>query len=318
LGGALSARLITGGRSNLTYLVSTDSDRVVVRRPPVGHLLATAHDMNREYTVMSALRGTAVPVPPVLGHCSDDDVLGAPFYVMEFLPGAGYRHRSDLAPWGAATTRAVSERLVDILADLHAIEPAAIGLSGFGRPAGFLGRQLNRWRAQFESSYSRELPDMTRLHERLSACLPDDGTSGIVHGDYRLDNILVSARHELLAVVDWELATVGDTLTDLALMLVYHRVGDMAGGGAIADAASAPGFLAESEIIARYADRSGRRLDRLDFYLGLACFKLAGILEGIHHRHRNGQAVDRDSMGLGDDLTGPVLAIGLNSLKETY
>ncbi|MFC0032317.1 phosphotransferase family protein [Micromonospora chaiyaphumensis] len=309
-----TARLVTGGKSNLTYEVGDGRSTWIVRRPPLGHVLSTAHDMAREYRVMSALRATSVPVPVTWALCADDGVLGAPFYVMERVTGRAYRHAAELEPLGTDRTRAISTRLVDTLATLHAVDPAAVGLADFGRPAGFLARQVRRWKTQLDASYCRDLPAADELHARLAAGVPADSAPGIVHGDYRLDNVLVDESDRLTAVVDWEMATLGDPLTDLALLVLYQRLGRLV-GPAVAEASSAPGFLTEDEILDRYAAASGRALPPLGFHLGLAAFKLATILEGIHVRHLRGQTVGAGFDQLGE-VTELLLDAGLTYLKE--
>ncbi|MGH3432597.1 MAG: phosphotransferase family protein, partial [Thermocrispum sp.] len=186
-GGPLTASLVAGGKSNLTYQVTCDGATWIVRRPPLGHVLATAHDMTREYRVISALQDSAVPVPRTYALCEDTEVLGAPFYVMERVDGTPYRHAGELERLGPARTRAIATDLVDTLAALHAVDPDAVGLTGFGRPEGFLARQVKRWRQQLDASRSRELPAADELHERLAADIPPQPPPGIVHGDYRLD-----------------------------------------------------------------------------------------------------------------------------------
>nr|WP_222131633.1 phosphotransferase family protein [Pseudonocardia sp. C8] len=317
VGERLTATLLTGGKSNLTYRVADEHGRSwVVRRPPLGHVLATAHDMGREYRVMTALRDTGVPVPRTCARCDDDTVLGAPFYVMEHVAGTPYRYASELVALGPERTRAISTRLVDTLAVLHEVDPAAVGLAGFGRPAGFLARQVRRWRTQLDASHTRDLPAADELHRRLAEDVPDESAPGIVHGDYRLDNVLVDGTDRIAAVIDWEMATLGDPLTDLALLVLYQRLGALPGRTAVADAASAPGHLTEPEILERYAARSRRDLSRLGFHLGLAAFKLAAILEGIHCRHLRGHTVGAGFEHVGDTVV-PLLDLGLTALKET-
>ncbi|GAA3652888.1 phosphotransferase family protein [Nocardioides ginsengisoli] len=313
-GSALTAELIAGGKSNLTFVVSDGASTWIVRRPPLGHVLATAHDMGREYRVMSALQPTAVPVPRTYAFCADKDVVGAEFYVMERCAGVPYRRAAELAALGEERTRAISTTLVDTLAVLHAVDPAAVGLGDFGRPEGFLGRQVARWRKQLEASYTRDLPAADELHRRLGASVPAESAVGIVHGDYRLDNLLVDGADRATAVLDWEMATLGDPLTDLALMLTYHRLGG-AVGEAVADASEAPGFLSEDEIVARYAAGSDRDLSGFGWYLGLAAYKLAAILEGIHFRYLAGQTVGPGFDRIGD-VIHPLLDAGLTALKE--
>lgn len=309
------ARLIAGGKSNLTYEVSDGAASWVVRRPPLGHVLATAHDMAREYRVMSALAGTGVPVPATYALCADATVLGAPFYVMQKVVGTPYRYAAELAPLGADRARVISARLVDTLAALHRVDPAAVGLGDFGRPEGFLARQVRRWAAQMEASRSRSLPDADKLIRLLAADIPAESGHGIVHGDYRLDNVLTDADDRPAAIIDWEMATLGDPLTDLALLVVYQRAAQTSGGDIVADASTAPGYLTEGEVIARYAAASGRSLDRFGFYLGLACYKLATIAEGIYCRHLQGQTVGEGFARMGE-LTPPLLAAGIDSVKE--
>lgn len=309
----LSAELIAGGKSNLTYVVSDGQRRCVLRRPPLGHVLATAHDMGREFRVMSALQGTDVPVPVTRAMCDDVDVLGAPFYIMDFVDGKPYRSAAELSHLGEARTRAISRRLVDTLADLHAIKPADVGLDGFGRPAQFLARQVQRWRRQLESSYTRPLPTAEELYDWLADNVPPDGPPGIVHGDFRLDNVLIDAEDSAVAIVDWEMSTIGDSLTDLALMVVYSFLAERLPHIAVADAAAAPGFLTPREIVDRYAERSGRDLTGFGFYLGLASFKLAVITEGIHYRFTHGQTVGDGFERVGEAVE-PLLEFGLASI----
>ncbi|EGD53986.1 phosphotransferase family protein [Gordonia neofelifaecis] len=311
--GPLDAELIAGGKSNLTYRLTDGSSRWILRRPPVGKLLATAHDMGREFTMMSALAPTDVPVPQMHAICDDTDLLGARFYVMEAVDGTPYRKASDLEKLGPERTRTISERLVDTLAALHRVDPAQVGLGEFGRPEGFLARQVARWRKQFDAAHTRDLPEMERLHALLADRVPADAAPGIVHGDYRLDNVLVDDDDQARAVLDWELSTIGDSLTDLALMCVYHRLGEA--GGAVTDVSVAPGFLSEDEVIARYSAETGRDLSDFGFYLAFGCFKLAGIVEGIHFRYVNGQTVGEGFADAGQAV-GPLLAAGLNALKE--
>lgn len=313
-GGPLQATLIAGGKSNLTYVVTDGSTEWIVRRPPLGHVLATAHDMGREYTVMSALQDTAVPVPRTYGLCRDADVLGADFYVMERCAGTPYRKAAELEELGEERTRVISERLVDTLTALHAVDPVEVGLGDFGKAEGYLARQVSRWKKQLDASYCRDLPAADELYRLLAQDIPVESAAGIVHGDFRLDNVLVDDEDRITAVLDWEMATLGDPLSDLALMLVYHRLG-AAGGDMVTSASAAPGFLGEAEIIKRYEQGSDRDLSRFGFYLGLAAFKLAAILEGIHYRYLKGQTVGQGFDNIGDAIH-PLLDAGLTAIKE--
>lgn len=315
LDGPLTARLLAGGKSNLTYAVTDGRRSVIVRRPPLGHVLATAHDMGREYRVLTALGPSDVPVPRTYAVCLDEKVIGAPFYVMELAPGTPYRLASELEPLGPQRTRAITERMVDTLVALHAVDPLEVGLEDFGRPAGFLERQVRRWGKQLDASRSRELAGVTELHNWLAAHVPPESKPAIVHGDFRLDNLLIDADDTVAAVLDWEMATLGDPLTDVALLLVYQSLAGLEDGGPVSDAPSAPGYLAPSEILERYAAGSGRALDHLGFHLGLAHFKLAVILEGIHYRHAQGQTVGAGFSGIGSAVE-PLVAAGLDAIHK--
>jgi aminoglycoside phosphotransferase (APT) family kinase protein len=311
--GPLQAEVIAGGKSNITYSVTDGVSTWVVRRPPLGHVLATAHDMGREYRVMSALQGTGVPVPRMIARCDDASLMGEPFYLMEYVTGRAYRQAADLAVLGPDRTRRIAERMVDVLLDLHAVDPASVGLEDFGRPAGFLERQVRRWKQQLDASATRDLPRAHELADLLAASVPADATPAIVHGDYRLDNLLIDPSDEVVAVVDWEMATIGDPLTDVALMYVYIALARIDTG--IADAMGAPGFLTQDQVLARYVQASPRDTSRMGFYLGLAFFKLAVIVEGIHRRFVDGKTVG-DGFGNVGDLVAPLVEQGIAALRE--
>lgn len=313
-GGPLRAQLIEGGRSNLTYRVTDGADSWVVRRPPLGHVLATAHDMRREHRVISALHETPVPVPETLLLCEDESVIGAPFYVMELVEGTPYRTAGQLAPLGPERTRAVVLSLVDTLVALHAVDPEAVGLGDFGRPDGFLERQLRRWGKQLSASKNRDLPGIDELHEALGRALPASPAPAVVHGDFRLDNVLVGADDTITAVLDWEMSTLGDPLTDLGLLVMYSSDLGLP-ESPVSTTSGAPGHPAPEELIARYAARSGRDTSSIAWYTAFAWFKLAVILEGIHYRFTLGQTV-----GAGFDRIGELVPVfidrGLTTLKE--
>ncbi|MQA98122.1 MAG: phosphotransferase [Streptosporangiales bacterium] len=291
--GLRHVELIAGGRSNLTYLLETSGPRVVLRRPPLGHVLPTAHDMGREYRVLSALADTAVPAPKPLALCTDEDVIGAPFYVMEYVEGRILRTAEDVAGLSEADAARLSEELVTTLAAIHAVDVEAVGLGDFGRPAGYLERQLRRWNQQWEKSVTRELPAYDRLLERLRAGLPSRSAAGLVHGDYRLDNALVRTDPPAVAaVVDWEMSTLGDPLADVGLTLTYWTDPDDDDPLPVgAKATARPGFYTGRRFAARYAELTGTDVDRIDYYVAFGCFKLAVILEGIHARYRQGKTV---------------------------
>ncbi|MEU0225077.1 phosphotransferase family protein [Streptomyces sp. NPDC006284] len=312
--GPLSGRLIEGGRSNLTYAVSDGGARWVVRRPPLGHVLATAHDMKREHRVISALHPTNVPVPRTLLLCEDEEVLGAPFYVMEFVEGTPYRTADQLVPLGPERTRSAVLNLVDTLVELHAVDPAEVGLADFGRPEGFLDRQLRRWSKQLDASRNRDLAGIDELHATLGRELPDSPAPAVVHGDYRLDNVLIGGDDEIKAILDWEMSTLGDPLTDLGLLVMYSMPLGMP-DSPVSTTAQAPGHPAPSELIERYAARSGRDVSAVAWYTAFAWFKLAVILEGIHYRYTLGQTVGRGFDRIGD-LVPVFIEHGLTTLQK--
>ncbi|MFH9007841.1 phosphotransferase family protein [Streptomyces afghaniensis] len=312
--GALSGRLIEGGRSNLTYAVSDGTSRWVVRRPPLGHVLATAHDMKREHRVISALHPTAVPVPRPVLLCEDEDVLGAPFYIMEFAEGTPYRTADQLAPLGPERTRGAVLNLVDALVELHAVDPGEVGLADFGRPEGFLDRQLRRWGKQLDASRNRELAGIDELHATLGRRLPSSPAPAVVHGDYRLDNVLIGEDDRIKAILDWEMSTLGDPLTDLGLLAMYSIPLDAA-DSPVSTTAEAPGHPDPAELIERYAARSGRDVSAVSWYTAFAWFKLAVILEGIHYRYTLGQTVGRGFDRIGG-LVPVFIEHGLTTLQE--
>jgi aminoglycoside phosphotransferase (APT) family kinase protein len=316
--GPLAARMCEGGRSNLTYVVhdtaASEGARWVVRRPPLGHVLATAHDMRREHRVISALHTTPVPVPEALLLCEDESVTGAPFYVMEYVSGTPYRTADQLVPLGPERTRAAVLGLVDTLVDLHAVDPAAVGLGDFGRPDGFLDRQLRRFGKQLDASRSRDLPGIDELHAALGGALPVSPAPAVVHGDYRLDNVLLGDDDRIRAVLDWEMSTLGDPLTDLGLLVMYSVRLDLP-QSPVSTASDAPGHPEPAELIERYARRSGRDTSAISWYTAFAWFKLAVILEGIHYRYTLGQTVGRGFDRIGD-LVPLFIRHGLTTLQE--
>jgi len=340
LRGSVGAELIAGGRSNLTYLLTSDSDgdaptRLVLRRPPLGHVLATAHDMGREARAMRALAGTAVPVPTVHAWCQDPAVTGAPFYVMSYVDGLVVRGRRALAGLDADGRSRLARAMVEVLADLHRLDVEAIGLGDWDRP-GYLSRQLRRWSAQLDASHSRELAGIDELRRRLEAGLPSSQRSALVHGDYRLDNLVLdpavggtgaarssapeqagssSAAGVVLAVLDWEMSTVGDPLADLGLLTAYwDGLGSMTGTGfdVIGPAA---GFPDGRRLTDWYAARSDLRLDDLSWYVAFSYFKIAVIFEGIHYRYVTGGTVGEGFEALGP-LVPAMVDLGLATLPR--
>ena len=312
--GDLRASLVAGGRSNLTYALDDDQHRWVLRRPPLGHVLATAHDMTREHRVISALGGTAVPVPATVALCPDAETspLGAPFYVMERVEGRVLRTREDLEALPREGRRTVSEHLVDTLAELHRVDPAAVGLGDFGRPEGFMTRQVRRWSTQLDASRSRHVEGIDELRDALGATVPDQQRSTVVHGDYRLDNVLVdTADQRITAVLDWEMATLGDPLADVGLLLVYWGGGAGSQGPDALTAIAAPpgrieGYPTGDELAERYATATGADLTPLPWYVAFGYFKLAVVLEGIHYRFAQGKTVGAGFERIGAIVPGLV------------
>ena len=305
------AELIAGGRSNLTYVLK---DIYVLRRPPLGHVLATAHDMSREFKVISGLAATPVPVPEALLLCEDDSVLGAPFYLMSRVPGTVYRRIEQTDPLGAEVRRKLAFEMMDTLAALHAVDPAAVGLGDFGRPDGFLERQVRRWAAQLDRSRSRDLAGAGALHDRLAATIPTSTRTAIVHGDFRLDNVLIGDDLRINAVLDWEMSTLGDPLSDVALMLVYAGLPLQVSDGHATVPLEVPGHPTLRDLSSRYADRSGRDVSDLHWYVAFAAFKLAVILEGVHYRYVQGQTVGEGFETIGN-LVGPLVMRGHEALE---
>jgi aminoglycoside phosphotransferase (APT) family kinase protein len=305
----LRFELIAGGRSNLTFRVDDAAGhRYVLRRPPVSHVLPTAHDMRREFRIISALAGTPVPVAPALGYCEDPEVNGQPFYVMGFVDGYVLRDAQVAAAvLDEAGRRRAGESIVDVLAAIHAVDVDAVGLSDLGRRDGYIARQLKRWHGQFRQSEAmtgRSVPLVDELHDFLAARIPEQGPATIVHGDYRLDNTLVGEDGSVRAVLDWEICTLGDPLADLGLLMVYWaEPGDRDPALGVAPTAL-PGFPSRAELKARYAERSGRDLSALDFYVAFGYWKLACILEGVYARYVGGaMGGDRSGVeGMGDQV----------------
>jgi aminoglycoside phosphotransferase (APT) family kinase protein len=281
---------IVGGRSNLTYRVTDAAGTSwALRRPPMGKALGSAHDMGREHRVVSALGPTPVPVASIAGYCTDETVNEAPFYVMDFLEGPILRIRGDAEAFDETGRRAIGERVVDTLVEIHAQVPDEIGLGDLGKKEDYVARQLHRWQKQWQGSKTREIPLVERVHDRLSELIPDQGPATLVHGDYRLDNMILTDAGGVAAVVDWELCTLGDPLADVGLLLVYWGEEGDTLLPLFEPATMAPGFPSREDVKVRYAERSGRDLSMIDFFVALGYWKLAIILEGVYARYAKGQ-----------------------------
>ena len=316
LSGDLSATLAPGGRSNLTYFVHAANAEYVLRRPPLGHVLTTAHDMVREYRVISALSLSEVPVPKTLFLCEDESVIGAPFYLMSKVDGTVFRTKQDTAPLSDTDAKRVSLDLIETLAHLHKVDPDAVGLGQFGRVDGFLERQLIRWQKQLSASNSREIAGAQELAAKLGESIPTTKSSGVLHGDFRLDNCLVNSHMQVAAVVDWEMSTLGDCLSDVGLFVVYWdgipgRSDSPISGGITAE----QGFPTAAELLHHYSITTGSDLERVNWYTAFGFFKLAVILEGIHFRYSKGQTVGSGFDGIGNWVE-PLVGAGVDALSK--
>lgn len=288
--------LIAGGRSNLTYTVTgADGAPFVLRRPPLGHVLATAHDMAREHRIVSAVGRTDVPVARALGLCTDPEVNGAPFYVMTYIDGVVLDSPERAAGIPMDVRAALAEHLVDVLADLHAVDVDAVGLGDLAKREGYVERQLKRWSTQWEQSKTRELGTIEEVARRLRQRVPVQQGVSIVHGDFRFGNCLSDVvRGRINAVLDWELCTLGDPLADVGYLGVYWYGGDTETVKAN-DPTPAGGFLPYEDIVERYARRTGRDLADIDYYIAFSCWRLAVISEGVYARYIHGAMGDPGS-----------------------
>lgn len=300
--GELSGAVIAGGKSNLTYRITDGATTWALRRPPLAHVLPTAHDMVREYRVISALQGTGVPVAGAVALCEDKAVLGAHFYLMGFVDGVVLDQPPVLAGLSPAAATRACELLMDTLVELHELDPAAVGLADFGRPEGFLARQVRRWHGQWQASETQPRPELAQTVELLTNTMPEQSAPSIVHGDYRLTNVMFApSMDRIAAVVDWEMATLGDPLTDVGLLVVYQT---LAADSDTVMPLMQPeaGFLTAEQMVARYADRSPRDLRDLDWYVAFGYFKLAVVSEGIHNRYVAGKTVGKGFDHFGDSV----------------
>lgn len=285
----LTFDLITGGHSNLTYRVTDVSGtRWVLRRPPLAHVLEGAHDMVREHRLLSALGPTPVPVPAVVGLCTDAEVNGADFYVTDFVEGRVLRTPGDAAGLSATGIERLGEELVANLAEIHAVDLDATGLADLGRREAYVARQLRTWKRAFEAMTSRHIPGVAEVHDRLAAAIPPQREATLVHGDYRLDNCLVGDDGAVTAVLDWEIATLGDPMADLGITLAYwSEAGDAF--MPLGDSATiASGMFSRSDVVDAYGRITGRDTSDVPYFHAFACWRLACILEGVYSRYIGG------------------------------
>jgi aminoglycoside phosphotransferase (APT) family kinase protein len=287
---------IAGGHSNLTFKVDDAAGHsYVLRRPPLGHRLASAHDMGREHRIIAGLAHSAVPVAPALGLCTDENVNELPFYVMAFVDGHVVREKAVAESLlGESGCRRASESIVDTMAAIHGVDLVAAGLNDLGKHEGYISRQLKRWHGNILEQRTRDLPLVDSVYEELMKRIPEQGAATLVHGDYRLDNCMVDAQGNVIAVLDWEICTLGDPMADLGLLMVYWT-------GPTDDASAwsnpvntAAGFMNRAELAERYARVSGRDISHLSFYEAFAFWKLACIIEGVYARYLGGALGQKD------------------------
>jgi aminoglycoside phosphotransferase (APT) family kinase protein len=285
--------LIAGGRSNLTFrVVDSAGHAYVLRRPPLGHVLATAHDMGREHKIIAAVGTTDVPVPPALGLCTDDAVNGAPFYVMGYVPGVVLDSVERATALPEELRRPACEHLVDVLADLHAVDIDAVGLGDLAKRGGYIERQVKRWSTQWEGSKTRELPAIDEVARQLREHMPEQRGAVIAHGDYRFGNCLTDiTQGRIAAVLDWELCTLGDTMADVGYIMNNWTEPDEqspTGRGAVGAPTAAGGFPTRAEFLEKYSQLTGRDVSRVDYYRAFQYWRLAAIVEGVLNRYLKG------------------------------
>ena len=309
--------LITGGRSNLTFRV-TDANgrRIVLRRPPLGKLLATAHDVVREWRIAAALADTPVPVAEALGVCDDPAINDAPFAVTSFVEGVVLDQAEKAAAIDPEGRRRLAFHLIDVLADLHAVDLDAVGLSDLSRHDGYIERQVRRWSKQWAGSKTRELPIIDEVERRLANHLPPQLGTTIVHGDYRFGNCISDlARCEIVAVLDWELCTLGDPLADLGHLGIYWH--DPSRALPITnDPTSAGVFPTLDELLSRYAARTGRDVSRIGYYRGFAAWRLAVIAEGVASRHLARHPDDEAALHTSQDAVAALAEFAADALSD--
>ena len=315
----LQAALLAGGRSNVSYkLQDASGNQWVLRRPPLGHIMPTAHDMGREFRVLTGLNSVNYPTPDAIAYCEDESVIGAKFMLMSFVDGRVIDDAPAASKLSEVEADEISRELVDNLARLHGITPELAGLDQLGKPSGYLQRQVKRWGEQWQLTKTRELPEIDALHSWLDAAvssLPQDLPSSIVHGDYRIDNVILAPRtSDIVAVLDWEMSTLGDPISDLAISLVYWTQGTDTLRSQVPVAqgvTNGAGFWTRQQFLDRYVAQTGFDVSHLDECVALACFKLAVIMESIHSRNLSGQQL---GAAAGANSTMGVATVALTKL----
>lgn len=293
--GPLSFELIAGGRSNMTYTVTDAAGRkFVLRRPPMGELLPSAHDMAREHRLMHALRDSPVPVPLMVGLCQDESVNDRDFYVMHFLDGVIVRDADIGRTVPVETRTTMCHELIKTLVDLHRVDIDAVGLGNLAKRSGYIERQIKRWSGQWEQSKTREIPLIDRVRDTLLERMPDEAQTTIAHGDYRLSNCMMDRSGPVAGVLDWELCTLGDPMADLAGLLGYWHDPEDPDAGGDNETTGLEGFLSAEEMAGLYAEEMQVSLDLVDYYRGWAAWRLACIGEGVYARYINGQQGSQD------------------------
>lgn len=301
--GPISYSKFKGGQSNPTYRIDTPGQAYVLRRQPFGKLLPSAHAVDREYTVMAALGPTGFPVPKTYGLCEDPEVIGAKFFVMGLADGRSLWNGA-LPNQSREERRAIYDAMIDTMADLHTTKPAEVGLSEFGKPTDYCARQISRWSKQYKLSETEHMPKMERMIEWLPETIPPQHESSVVHGDYRLDNMIFHKDEDrVLAVLDWELSTLGDPIADFSyLMLNWHNPADGRAGllGLDLDELGIP---SQDEAVERYVKRTGYPVPPMDWYFAYNLFRLAGIMQGIKKRVIDGTASSAHAKAMSDRVT---------------
>jgi aminoglycoside phosphotransferase (APT) family kinase protein len=296
-GKAARLRQFQGGQSNPTFLIETPDAAYVLRKKPPGKLLPSAHQIDREYRIQKALAGSVVPVARMLHFCADPSVIGTEFYVMEHVKGRVF-HDVTMPEIAAADRGAIQRSLIETIAGLHSADYTALGLADFGRPDHYVSRQIERWTKQYEASKTEDLPAMNNLMAWLRANIPDDSESAIVHGDFRLGNMIVHPKEpRVIAVLDWELSTLGHPLADLAYCCMSYHMPPNSGpayAGYQGINLAGHGLMSEGEVLALYAARTGRdAVDHWRFFMGFSMFRSAAIVEGVYARALGGNAADQ-------------------------
>ncbi|HEU4413707.1 MAG TPA: phosphotransferase family protein [Candidatus Angelobacter sp.] len=320
LGGTLVVKQFPSGHSNLTYSVTLGGKEMVLRRPPFGSKVKSAHDMGREYSVLTRLH-SAYPTPKPLLHCTDESILGAPFYVMERVRGVILRRNLppelDLKP---ETARRLSESFIDNLAALHNLNYTALGLADLGKPHGYLERQVRGWSERYQGSKTHELPEVEPLSKWLREHMPPEGAGTLIHNDYKFDNMVLDAGDitRVKAVLDWEMCTLGDPLTDLGTALAYWvDPGDSRDMQTVRWGPTLiPGMLSRAQLAERYAKQTGRDLSHIVFYYAFAMFKVGVIIQQIYYRYFHGMTKDERFAFLGE-VAHTLMKVGLDATGRT-